>query len=107
MLKKRLRLRAAEVDEVLKKGHSTRSAHMQVKVLSDNEHLRSAAVVAKALAHKANIRNALRRSLYRALATTPHPKAHGRAIFFLRLIPKEQPAKVIKEEVAFLLSKIS
>ncbi len=105
MLKKPLRLRAAEVEEVLKGGRSVRSAHMQLKVLAGPEPLRSAAVVAKALARKANKRNALRRAVYRALAAV-HSPAKGRAIFFLRAIPLERPSVVIKEEVALLLSKI-
>ncbi len=107
MLKKRLRLRAAEVDEVLKQGRSVRSAHMQLKLVPSKEPLRSAAVVAKALARKANKRNALRRAVYKALQQAASPAHSGKAIFFLRLIPKESPSAVIAEEVAFLLSKTS
>jgi ribonuclease P protein component len=105
MLKKSLRLRAAEVEEVLKAGRSVRSAHMQLKFLQGSEPLRSAAVVAKAVARKANTRNALRRAVYRALAAVPSP-LKGRAIFFLRTIPQEKPSAVIREEVTLLLSKI-
>ena len=109
-----MRLRAAEVDEVLRQGHSVRSEHMQLKWISgkgEEGPLRSAAVVAKALARKANKRNTLRRAIYRAIAaSTPSASSisfpHGRGIFFLRIVPKEQPSAVIKEEVAFLLSKI-
>jgi ribonuclease P protein component len=107
MLKKRLRLRAAEVEEVLKKGHSVRSAHLQLKLLSGQEPLRSAAVVAKSLVRKANTRNTLRRAIYRAIASAYPPLPHCRAVFFLRVIPKETPGAVIKEEVSFLLSKIT
>jgi len=63
MLKKRLRLRAAEVENILKKGRSVRSAHMQAKALPGQEPLRSAAVVGKTLARKANVRNSLRRAV--------------------------------------------
>lgn len=107
MLKKRLRLRADEVEEVLKKGRSVRSAHMQAKLLPGQEPLRSAAVVAKSVARKANVRNALRRAIYRAIGAALSPTAHGKVIFFLRVIPKEAPNAVIKDEVAFLLSKIT
>ncbi|HEY5383214.1 MAG TPA: ribonuclease P protein component [Candidatus Paceibacterota bacterium] len=116
MLKKRLRLRAAEVEEVLKKGHSVRSTHLQLKLISGQEPLRSAAVVAKSVARKANVRNSLRRAIYRAIGsvaqsdvsvplTTPSP-LKGNAVFFLRVIPKEAPSVVIREEISFLLSKI-
>lgn len=112
MLKKSLRLRAAEVEEVLKAGRSIRSAHMQIKLLGapgvSSGPLRSAAVVAKAVARKANERNNLRRAIYRAIAAAPSPTANslqGKALFFLRLIPKENPSAVIKEEVVFLLSQ--
>ena len=107
MLKKRLRLRAAEVEEILKGGRSVRSAHMQLKLLSGQEPLRSAAVVAKSLVRKASARNTLRRAIYRAIASTPSPSARGKALFFLRIIPKEASNAIIKEEVSFLLSKIT
>jgi len=108
MLKKRLRLRAKEVEEVLKSGRSARSAHMQAKWVVAPEPLRSAAVVAKSVARKANVRNALRRSIYRALASvgTNSTLPHAKAVFFLRVIPKEKPSEVLKEEISFLLSKI-
>ncbi len=104
MLKKRLRLRTSEVNEVLKGGRSARSPHMQVKWVGSQESLRSAAVVAKSVARKANVRNNLRRAIYRAIAVVPSPAPQARALFFLRLIPKEQPSAIIKEEVSFLLS---
>ena len=109
MLKKRLRLRAKEVEEVLKGGRSARSPHIQAKWVVSQEPLRSAAVVAKSLARKANVRNALRRSIYRALASvspSSGPLPHARAVFFLRVIPKERLSDVLKEEISFLLSKI-
>ena len=108
MLKKRLRLRSKEVDEVLKSGRSARSPHMQAKWVVSPEPLRSAAVVAKSVARKANVRNALRRSVYRALASfgVSATLPHARAVFFLRVIPKEHPSVILKEEISFLLSKI-
>jgi RNase P protein component len=104
MLKKRLRLRAGEVEEVLKKGRSVRSAHMQLKLLPNLEPLRSAAVVAKSVARKANVRNSLRRAIYRAIASVKTPLPRGKGVFFLRVIPVDTPGKVIKEEVSSLLS---
>ena len=108
MLKKRLRLRAAEVEDVLKRGRSVRSTHLQLKLLAGVEPLRSAAVVAKSVARKATARNSLRRAIYRAIAiSVPLPSPlKGNAVFFLRVIPKETPSAVIKEEISFLLSKI-
>lgn len=107
MLKKSLRLRAAEVEQVLKGGRSVRSAHMQVKALPFQGSMRSAAVVAKSVARKANARNTLRRAVYRAIAAVEGSKPHVLAVFFLRVIPLEKTSAVIKEEVAFLLSKLS
>ena len=107
MLKKSLRLRAAEVERVLKEGRSVRSAHMQIKALPHLGGMRSAAVVAKALARKANMRNNLRRAIYRAIASAGGPHPSVQAIFFLRVIPKDNASAVIKEEVAFLLSKVA
>jgi RNase P protein component len=108
MLKKRLRLRVFEVEEVLKSGRSARSPHMQAKWVVSEESLRSAAVVAKSVARKANVRNALRRSIYRALASVGATATlpHARAVFFLRVIPNERPGAILKEEISFLLSKI-
>jgi ribonuclease P protein component len=109
MLKKRLRLRSKEVEEVLKSGRSARSPHMQAKWVVSEESLRSAAVVAKSVVRKANVRNALRRSIYRAIASvsaSSNTLPHAKAIFFLRVIPNERPSVVLKEEISFLLSKI-
>ncbi|HUD02875.1 MAG TPA: ribonuclease P protein component [Candidatus Paceibacterota bacterium] len=108
MLKKRLRLRAKEVEEVLKSGRSARSAHMQAKWVVAPEPLRSAAVVAKSVARKANVRNALRRSIYRVLASVGAPAAlpRAKAVFFLRVIPNERPSAILKEEISFLLSQM-
>jgi ribonuclease P protein component len=106
MLKKRLRLRGSEVEEVLKDGRSVRSPHMQVKWLGGQEPLRSAAIVAKSVARKATSRNALRRAMYRAIASATPPLPHARALFFLRMVPKEPPSAILKDEVAFLISRI-
>ena len=108
MLKKRLRLRGFEVEEVLKTGRSARSPHMQAKWIVAAEPLRSAAVVAKSTARKANVRNALRRSIYRALASlgTSASLPRARAVFFLRVIPNERPGAILQEEISFLLSQM-
>ncbi|MGC9602421.1 MAG: ribonuclease P protein component [Minisyncoccia bacterium] len=108
MLKKRLRLRAEEVKEVLKAGRSAHSSHMQAKWIVAEEPLRSAAVVARSVARKANVRNALRRSIYRAIASvsTTAPLPRARAVFFLRVIPRERSGTILREEISFLLSQI-
>jgi RNase P protein component len=108
MLKKRLRLRGFEVEEVLKSGRSARSPHMQAKWVVSPEPLHSAAVVAKSVARKANVRNSLRRSIYRSLASagTASTLPRARAVFFLRVIPKEKQGATLKEEISFLLSQM-
>lgn len=108
MLKKRLRLRGSEVEEVLKAGRSVRSPHMQAKWIAAEGPLRSAAVVPMSVARKANVRNALRRSIYHALASvgTTAPLPHARAVFFLRVVPNERPGAILKEEISFLLSQM-
>jgi RNase P protein component len=109
MLKKRLRLRGFEVEEVLKAGRSARSPHMQAKWVLSEEPLRSAAVIAKSVARKANVRNALRRSIYRALASVVSATAtlpRARAVFFLRVIPSERQSAILKEEISSLLSQV-
>jgi len=108
MLKKRLRLRSKEVEEVLKGGRSARSPHMQAKWVVSPEPLRSAAVVAKSVARKANVRNALRRSIYRALSSVDVSASlpRAQAVFFLRVIPNERSDVTLKEEISFLLSQM-
>src|SRR5487761_2208151 len=99
MLNKSKRLRAAEVEQVMKAGRSARSAHLQVKFAPLATPLRSAAVVPKALARKATARNTLRRALYRALAAADTGLCKGNAVFFVRIIPKEKPTTVFAEEL--------
>ncbi len=106
MLNKRKRLRAAEVEQVMKAGKSARSPHLQVKFVSSALSLRSAAVVPKSLARKATARNTLRRALYRALEAVDTSSSKGNAVFFVRLVPKEKPAAVFSEELMQLLSKV-
>ena len=105
MLKKRLRLRSLEVEQVMKAGRSARSAHLQVKFIAGNMPLRSAAVVPKSIARKAVARNTLRRALYKALlGANGSPK--GSAVFFVRVVPKEKPVSVFSQEIPSLFSKV-
>lgn len=106
MLKKRLRLRSLEVEEVVKLGRSARSTHLQVKFLAGRGTFRSAAVVPKSLARKATARNTLRRAMYRAIAISHTLGLKGNAVFFVRLIPKESPSATFFEEIPQLLSKL-
>ena len=110
MLKKSKRLRSAEVDEVMKPGSSAvrsiRSAHLQVKYVSTEAPLRSAAVVPKSLARKAVARNNLRRALYRALAGSNTQNLQGNAVFFVRVVPKNKSGATFGEELTQLLPKI-
>jgi ribonuclease P protein component len=106
MLKKRLRLRSLEVERVMKAGKSARSAHLQVKFIAGAGSFRSAAVVPKSLARKAVMRNSLRRSLYRAIASIKIENK-GDAVFFVRVVPKEKPTAVFIQELAYLASKLS
>ena len=106
MLNKSKRLRAAEVEQVMKAGKSARSAHLQVKFASSGASLRSAAVVPKTLARKAVKRNTLRRALYRALAASNIRNCKGNAVFFVRVVPKEGPTAVFTEELMLLLPQV-
>ena len=107
MLTKSKRLRAAEVEQVMKTGKSARSAHLQVKFVSSSASLRSAAVVPKSLARKATARNALRRALYRAIAGQKTTDIKGNAVFFVRVIPKDKSTATFTEELMQLLPKLS
>lgn len=95
-----------EVEQVMKTGRSVRSAHLQVKFASSPTPLRSAAVVPKALARKATARNTLRRALYRAIAGADIKACKGNAVFFVRLVPKNNPTAVFREELTELLPKV-
>jgi len=107
MLTKSKRLRAAEVEQVMKTGRSARSLHLQVKFVPMAAPLRSAAVVPKSLARKAVARNTLRRALYRALGAQNMAHLKGNAVFFVRAVPKERPAALFAEELIQLLAKLS
>jgi len=106
MLKKRLRLRSLEVEQVMKGGRSGRSAHLQVKFIAGTGPFRSAAVVPKSLARKATARNTLRRALYRSIALT-NTTLKGNAVFFVRVVPKQKPAAVFTEELGSLIASLS
>jgi ribonuclease P protein component len=76
-----------------------------MKFLQKNEPFRLAAVVPKSLARKAHVRNKLRRAVYDSFPAASSRRT-GRAVFFVRTIPKEPARSVFKEEILTLLAKI-
>jgi len=103
MLHKRSRLRAKEVEDVLKKGRSAHSIHLQLKFLPGVLSLRTAAVVPKSLAKKATLRNRLRRALYRALHEQNMAQYKGISIVFVRRIPQGSLTPTFSNELSALL----
>ena len=99
MIKKRMRLRAAEVKETMKMGRLYRSAGVSVKFFPEKGAFRAAVVVSKSIARGAVERNRIRRALYRSLPHTSLP--HGRAVFFIQKTPTN-----LAQEVTSLLTKL-
>lgn len=113
MLPKHSRLSSREVDEVLKKGLSfkispTRGGNslISLKFLPVSGGFKAAAVVPKAIAKSAVVRNRIRRAVYRAIANLPTPKRSGIAVFFVRHIPKGPLTPAFEEEINAFFQKI-
>lgn len=100
MLARASRLRASEVEEVLKKGRGTRGTFLSVKKIPAATPLRSAVVVSKKIAGNAVGRNKLRRMLYEALKKQP---GTGNVVVFLNKIPPDFRTNFV-EELTKLLS---
>lgn len=81
MLPKRLRLRSAEVKEVLQKGKSLRVGPYAGKFLEGRKPLGVAVIVSKKTARKATERNSLRRKAYRDLERLTLPQGGALALF--------------------------
>src|ERR1700690_3898445 len=105
MLSRRRRLRADEVKEVVSRGRPVRGAHLSMKFLQAKGPLRFAVVVPKSLARKATLRNKLRRAAYDSIPAAL-PSHTGRAIFFVRAVPKEAARTIFREEIGALIAKI-
>jgi len=75
-----------------------------MKYLQKKEPLRLAVVVPKSLARKANLRNKLRRAAYDSFPADALASRTGRAIFFVRSIPKEPLRTIFRQESAALLA---
>lgn len=65
-----------------------------------------AVVVPKSLAKKAVMRNRLRRALYRALAASTMVGLKGKAVCFVRVVPKDSLTPTFSEELTQLLPKL-
>jgi ribonuclease P protein component len=94
------RLRASEVEEVLKKGRGARGIFLSVKKIPTTTPLRFAVVVSKKIAGSAVGRNRLRRGLYEALKEW---SGTGNVVVFLNKIPSD-PRMSFVEELTKLLS---
>jgi RNase P protein component len=114
MLAKKARLTSREVEEVLTKGRSLavspkkgQKTLISLKFLATPGRFQAAAIAPKSVAKSAVVRNSLRRAVYRAVASLPAPKISGKAVFFVRSIPKKPFTPAFAEEVEALLQKIS
>ncbi len=104
MLSKDRRLRSAEVREVIASGRSVRGgAFLSARYLSAKGGLRAAAVVPKAVAKSAPVRNRLRRAVYRALGELPR-STEGTLVFFVRKIPPPPLAPALRLEIEGILN---
>jgi RNase P protein component len=81
MFKKKRRLNAREVREVLKRGRSMRVGPYQAKFLSSETPLKVAVIVPKKGAPKATTRTTLKRRAFLALETLPLPAEGALAVF--------------------------
>jgi ribonuclease P protein component len=102
MLKKRARLSAKEVKEVLAKGHGRRGTILSLKFQATTEPFQCAVIVSKKVAHSAVMRNKLRRAVYHALQASSLPPT-GRAILFVQSLPKDPRAIEFTSDIKQLL----
>lgn len=105
MISSARRLRAAEVRAALSKGRTFRATHLSMKYVPGTTPLQSAAVVKKALARTAPVRNRLRRAVYRAVASFGASELRGTAVFFVEKIPTEKLTPTFVEEIKTLMRK--
>lgn len=101
MLKKGARLRAAEVEDALRRGKPLRGRYLSAKVLQNSSGtMRYAAVVQKKLAKGAVGRNRARRALYRALqALDIGPRQSYNAVLFVRVLPPLPLTPAFREDL--------